>query len=168
MIATRRWTFGVFAFGMGSAWLSSCTTSTTNIYQMQNDGAAGATGGSFPSGGAAGDVGDAAAEAVASGGAAGTPATGGAAGADAAESSDGAGAVGGSGTIDAGCTCSNPLPGECWYHSCPSCTAVPLPKDSYCNSGSDQCDGAGNCVDCTNNGGCGECCVCTNQACVNA
>jgi len=55
---------------------------------------------------------------------------------------------------------------ECTYDTCGN---PPTPRDSYCNGGADQCDGMGNCVDCTNSGGCGECCTCSiNQTCIPA
>jgi hypothetical protein len=54
---------------------------------------------------------------------------------------------------------------ECTFDTCGN---PPLPRDTLCNGGADQCDGAGHCVECTNSGGCGECCVCLNQTCVPA
>lgn len=49
------------------------------------------------------------------------------------------------------------------------CGVAPKPRDTLCNGLMDQCDGAGNCVDCTTSGGCGECCVCsTSNTCVPA
>lgn len=42
------------------------------------------------------------------------------------------------------------------------------PAITPCKGGADQCDGAGNCVDCVDNGGCDDCCVCINRACVQS
>jgi hypothetical protein len=54
---------------------------------------------------------------------------------------------------------------ECTYDVC--CNGVtthpPVPRDTLCNGWMDQCDGQGQCVDCTNSGGCGECCTCNQQ-----
>ena len=47
---------------------------------------------------------------------------------------------------------------ECTYDTCGN---PPVPRDTLCNGGADQCDGDGNCVDCTTSGGCGECCTCS-------
>jgi hypothetical protein len=49
-----------------------------------------------------------------------------------------------------------------------ACTTGPLKRGTLCNANVDQCDGFGNCVDCTDNGGCDECCVCSAQVCVPA
>jgi hypothetical protein len=66
--------------------------------------------------------------------------------------------------------CGSPQPQQCTMPVCvnDACTTGPAPRDTFCNNWNDQCDGAGNCVDCTNSGGCGECCVCLNQMCVPA
>lgn len=64
--------------------------------------------------------------------------------------------------------CGNPTPMSCTIPTCSpndTCTTGPAPRDTFCNNWADQCDGAGNCVDCTNNGGCGECCACFEQVC---
>jgi hypothetical protein len=63
--------------------------------------------------------------------------------------------------------CGAPVPGECTMPSCidHACGTGPSPRDTLCNNQSDQCDGAGNCVDCTTSGGCGECCACFSQVC---
>src|SRR5687767_3367902 len=54
---------------------------------------------------------------------------------------------------------------ECTYDICTDGVPVnpPVPRDTSCRNGVDQCDGAGHCVDCTNSGGCGECCVCSAE-----
>lgn len=49
-----------------------------------------------------------------------------------------------------------------------ACGFAPKPKGTFCNAFADQCDGLGNCVDCTDNGGCGECCVCMANKCTPA
>ncbi|HUQ04994.1 MAG TPA: hypothetical protein VM261_20970 [Kofleriaceae bacterium] len=66
--------------------------------------------------------------------------------------------------------CGAPQPMQCTMPVCAgndTCIVGPAPRDTFCNNSADQCDGAGNCVDCTNNGGCGECCACSNQICIN-
>jgi hypothetical protein len=54
---------------------------------------------------------------------------------------------------------------QCYQPACLSarCTVRPSPLGALCNNAADQCDGNGNCVDCVNNGGCGECCVCNTD-----
>jgi len=54
---------------------------------------------------------------------------------------------------------------ECTYDICTGGIPAnpPVPRDTPCHNGADQCDGAGHCVDCTNNGGCGECCICSPE-----
>lgn len=47
-----------------------------------------------------------------------------------------------------------------------ACAIGPAPRDTLCNGQQDQCDGAGNCIDCTTSGGCGECCICSVGVCV--
>lgn len=66
-------------------------------------------------------------------------------------------------------TCPAPS-GECKVATCIAgkCGVGPKPSGSFCHGFDDQCDGFGNCVDCVNNGGCGECCVCTANACTPA
>ncbi|XYH95342.1 hypothetical protein ACMHYB_47290 [Sorangium sp. So ce1128] len=51
---------------------------------------------------------------------------------------------------------------ECYRYTCDNgrCAEGPAPAGTLCNMQQDQCDGAGQCIDCVNNGGCGECCVC--------
>lgn len=63
--------------------------------------------------------------------------------------------------------CGAGAPGACVIPVCidHACTSGPAPRDRLCNGDQDQCDGAGHCVDCTNNGGCGECCACFSQTC---
>ena len=64
--------------------------------------------------------------------------------------------------------CGVPNTGSCTMPVCVqhACTIGPAPRDTLCNNQLDQCDGAGNCVDCTNSGGCGECCGCFSQVCL--
>jgi hypothetical protein len=60
---------------------------------------------------------------------------------------------------------------ECYRYECRNgkCTEGPAPAGTLCNAQQDQCNGAGQCVDCVNSGGCGECCVCSaSQTCVPA
>jgi hypothetical protein len=68
--------------------------------------------------------------------------------------------------------CGPAVPMQCTMPVCSpsdSCTTGPAPRDTFCNNWADQCDGMGNCVDCTNSGGCGECCTCSlQQVCVPA
>jgi hypothetical protein len=67
--------------------------------------------------------------------------------------------------------CGTPTPDSCVsYPTCVGghCMLLPAPRDTFCNGFQDQCDGAGNCVDCTNSGGCGECCVCSGEVCIPA
>jgi hypothetical protein len=79
----------------------------------------------------------------------------------------------GTAPIDTGTppTCSvSSCPGTtnpCKMPACVSgaCGFVPKPKGTFCNGYNDQCDGFGNCVDCTDNGGCGQCCVCIANKC---
>jgi hypothetical protein len=56
-------------------------------------------------------------------------------------------------------------PAACMKYECVSgnCQLGPAPAGTLCNNSADQCNGAGVCVDCVNNGGCGECCVCTSM-----
>jgi hypothetical protein len=65
--------------------------------------------------------------------------------------------------------CGQPTPNTCTgYPLCDPdgvCTVGFAPRDTLCNNWADQCDGAGNCVDCTTSGGCGECCACFNEVC---
>jgi len=59
-------------------------------------------------------------------------------------------------------------PPACMKYECVggSCQLGPVAAGTLCNAGADQCNGAGVCVDCVNNGGCGECCVCNaNNTC---
>jgi hypothetical protein len=66
--------------------------------------------------------------------------------------------------------CGAPQPMQCTMPVCApndTCVVGPAPRDTFCNNWADQCDGLGTCVDCTNNGGCGECCACANQVCIN-
>jgi hypothetical protein len=66
-------------------------------------------------------------------------------------------------TCPAATDCSMPICAE------GRCTLGPKPSGTFCKGFEDQCDGAGNCIDCVNSGGCGECCVCSPQhACVPA
>jgi hypothetical protein len=66
-----------------------------------------------------------------------------------------------------GCEKDTDCPGvgvpECFQPACRngSCTTGPKAPGALCNNSMDQCDGTGHCVDCVDNGGCGECCVCT-------
>ncbi|AUX39083.1 uncharacterized protein SOCE26_004650 [Sorangium cellulosum] len=59
---------------------------------------------------------------------------------------------------------------ECYRYTCQGglCMEGPVPAGTLCNALQDQCDEAGNCVDCFNSGGCGECCVCVSFTCVPA
>jgi hypothetical protein len=55
---------------------------------------------------------------------------------------------------------------ECMMAMCGTdgCQLEPRPRGTYCGlMDSNQCDGEGTCVDCTDNGGCEECCICTAQ-----
>ena len=63
-----------------------------------------------------------------------------------------------------------PSPGECSTMGCIGGTCVEgfVPGGKLCNGSVDQCDGAGQCVDCFDNGGCEECCVCANNQCIDA
>lgn len=82
----------------------------------------------------------------------------------------GGGYCNGAGTCVA-CTtnthCGNPTPMSCTMPVCTadSCGTGPAPRDTFCNNWADQCDGMGDCVDCTTSGGCGECCACFDQVC---
>ncbi|MGZ3423865.1 MAG: hypothetical protein ACXVEE_38740 [Polyangiales bacterium] len=75
--------------------------------------------------------------------------------------------------IDVGCaspaTCPAPS-NECMMATCVggTCGIGPRPAGTSCNMLTDQCDGAGTCVDCVNSGGCDECCVCASNKCVPA
>lgn len=66
--------------------------------------------------------------------------------------------------------CGLPMIGACTMPVCVNhtCAIGPAPRDTLCNNQQDQCDGAGNCIDCTTSGGCGECCVCALGVCVAA
>jgi hypothetical protein len=59
---------------------------------------------------------------------------------------------------------------ECFMKTCTAglCAIAPQPKGTLCNMLMDQCDGMGTCVDCVDNGGCGECCVCSANHCIMA
>jgi hypothetical protein len=59
---------------------------------------------------------------------------------------------------------------ECFAKQCITgrCSVAPKPAATLCNGLMDQCDGMGNCVDCVDNGGCGECCVCSQNHCIPA
>jgi hypothetical protein len=62
-----------------------------------------------------------------------------------------------------------PAPGsECFDAVCIDgfCGQNAAPVGAFCNGLEDQCDGVGGCVDCVDNGGCGECCACQSQICV--
>jgi hypothetical protein len=65
--------------------------------------------------------------------------------------------------------CQNPVT-ECTARACNNgaCGTTPRPGGTLCNMFMDQCDGLGNCVDCFDNGGCGECCVCSMGHCIPA
>ncbi|MFZ6184239.1 hypothetical protein [Nannocystis pusilla] len=58
--------------------------------------------------------------------------------------------------------------GECKVPACIDgrCTHKDAPVGSLCNGFQDQCDAMGLCVDCVDNGGCGECCVCAGGLCI--
>jgi len=65
--------------------------------------------------------------------------------------------------------CGTPAP--CMRYQCldGECSLGPAPAKTLCNGGLDQCNGAGVCVDCVDNGGCEECCACgPNNTCVPA
>jgi hypothetical protein len=64
-----------------------------------------------------------------------------------------------------------PAPGnQCQRAACNNgvCGVANKTVGEFCNTFADQCDGEGNCVDCVDNGGCGECCVCQNRVCIQA
>ncbi|PCC69213.1 hypothetical protein SAMN02745121_05858 [Nannocystis exedens] len=58
--------------------------------------------------------------------------------------------------------------GECKLPACVDgqCTFKNAPVGSLCNGLADQCDAMGLCVDCVDNGGCGECCYCAGGICL--
>ncbi|MCY1009402.1 hypothetical protein OV079_28340 [Nannocystis pusilla] len=58
--------------------------------------------------------------------------------------------------------------GECKVPACIDgrCAHKDAPVGSLCNGFQDQCDAMGLCVDCVDNGGCGECCVCAGGLCI--
>jgi len=58
-----------------------------------------------------------------------------------------------------------PVATECMMPMCgqDGCQLAPRPRGTLCQQNSNQCDGEGNCLDCTDNGGCDECCVCSGQ-----
>jgi hypothetical protein len=58
-----------------------------------------------------------------------------------------------------------PVATECMMPMCgmDGCQLVPRPRGTLCQQNSNQCDGEGNCLDCVDNGGCEDCCVCTGQ-----
>ncbi|WAS95688.1 hypothetical protein [Nannocystis punicea] len=58
--------------------------------------------------------------------------------------------------------------GECLLPACTDgkCTFKPFPAGTYCNGFQDQCDALGQCIDCVDNGGCEECCVCAGGTCI--
>jgi hypothetical protein len=59
---------------------------------------------------------------------------------------------------------------ECVKTACSNgiCSNTLLPQGTLCNGGLDQCNGAGACVDCTDNGGCDEASMCVTPICVPA
>jgi len=60
--------------------------------------------------------------------------------------------------------------GECKVPACVAgqCTLKNAPIGTYCNDFQDQCDALGACVDCVDNGGCGECCTCVGGICIDS
>jgi hypothetical protein len=61
-------------------------------------------------------------------------------------------------------------PQECSVGVCSGgqCSVEPAQAGKLCNGLVDQCDGLGVCIDCVDNGGCGECCVCAGGVCIPA
>ena len=59
---------------------------------------------------------------------------------------------------------------ECNLPACVDgqCTLDHAPLGTYCNGFEDQCNARGMCIDCVDNGGCGECCVCAGGVCIPA
>ena len=57
---------------------------------------------------------------------------------------------------------------ECTVPACVDglCTSKIAPPGTLCNGQMDQCDMMGLCVDCVDNGGCGECCYCAGGICI--